>query len=110
MGLELANPATRRFDWSTIGAESEAHAVWLLEDTTEPERRLIEEDWTRWIAIVIRHGEGLPYRELRRQAREDHGMPGWFFDRHAPAIRKQIEAERGLWSNLGMRWEAAYPR
>jgi hypothetical protein len=71
-------------------AESEAHGVWLLPETTDEERRQIEAMWLKlirggveWRAI---HGEDFRYRDWRHP-------PAEFIAEHRPAILAEVKAK-----------------
>ena len=49
-------------DWPP-GAVSEAHAVYLLPDTTVEERQAIEERWLRQLEVTLLHSTGLAENE-----------------------------------------------
>jgi hypothetical protein len=83
-------------DWAAIGAAGEGHAVLLLEDTSAAEKRFIERGWLEWtrIAVAQSYGARTP---AAKEAAARYGVPPDFFDRHAPAIAKRLEAERAEW-------------
>ena len=92
-------------DWPP-GAVSEAHAVYLLPDTTVEERQAIEERWLRQLEVTLLHSTGLA--AAREMATRE--MPARFFDAHAPAIHARQEAERLAFKAELARLKPAAPR
>jgi hypothetical protein len=70
-------------------AESESHAVHLLEDTSAEERAAIEEMWREGLRHEVRF-------ELPGQVRYTtwRSPPQEFRDRHLAAVRAEVAAER----------------
>ena len=73
-----------------VSRGSEAAAVHRLPDTSAEERAAIEAGWRREVAVAFHAGRP----ERRRDVGVGRGVPGWFFDRHAPGIYAQLEAKR----------------
>jgi hypothetical protein len=75
------------------GSESEEDAIHRLPDTTEAERAEIEANWLHSLRVALQW-----FPEAKAEARDKaagfHGVPSWFFDRHAPRVRAELEAER----------------
>ena len=85
------------------GAESESHAVWLLPDTTAERKALIEAYWLRWIPAVLYQTTGMNLDWSRDHALASYGVPGCFWDKHAPAVRAEYEAERDrFWTGMAV--------
>jgi hypothetical protein len=78
------------------GSETEEDAIHRLPDTTDRERGQIEENWTHSLRVAL---QWFPEAEAdaRDKAAGFHGVPSWFFDRHAPRIRADLEGDRQAW-------------
>jgi hypothetical protein len=77
------------------GSESEEDAVHRLPGTADAERREIEANWLHSLRVALFHGT--TEADARGRAAGFHGVPGWFFDLHAPRLRAELEAERQAW-------------
>ncbi len=75
------------------GAESESHATWLLPQTSAERRAKIEAYWSRWVAIVLHQATDMYSDCCRQHALQSYGVPSWFWDKHAPAVRAKIEMD-----------------
>jgi hypothetical protein len=80
------------------GSESEEDAIHRLPDTTDRERAEIEANWNHSLRVAL---QWFPKAEAEAEARDRaagfHGVPSWFFDRHAPRIRADLEGDRQAW-------------
>lgn len=83
-------------DWPP-GAESEAHAIWLLPETTEERRRQIEETWHAFIAPVLCHVRDKDLTIGGEHALIFYGIPTAFWNQHAPAVRARLMSEARAW-------------
>jgi hypothetical protein len=80
------------------GSETEEDAVHRMEDTTDRERGQIEENWLHSLRVALQwFTKAEAEAAARGKAAGFHGVPSWFFDRHAPRIRAELEAERRAW-------------
>jgi hypothetical protein len=77
------------------GAEGEAHAVRLLPDTPPEHRARIEQDWLRRVEVALLHRRDAA--AARDGAASAHGVPAWFFARHAPGIKARLDAASRAW-------------
>jgi hypothetical protein len=84
------------------GSETEEDAIHRLPGTTDAERAGIEANWLHSLRVALQWfpkavAVAVAVADARDKAAGFHGVPSWFFDRHAPRIRADLEGDRQAW-------------